>query len=194
MVLIDKKRIFISIIVLIMALGLYGCSENNAVKVPDDVYKFRQEFTFDNIKSARIELANSGIVLYKYVFDLKDIKQSKKLKDIVKHLGSDKYQGYAEEKIKRKGGSPDQLIIELSDGTTVQIKDAVGEKFSYSSNFSMQMQQFDIPNEVTVSVSADIINNGSANSGSANTGVKPFRLESSEIRKLIDGGYKDVFK
>lgn len=114
-----------------------------------------------------------------YVFDLNNTGHTKKLKEIIKHLNSDKYQGYAEEKILRKGGDPTLLIMEFKDGTTIKIKAAVGEKFTTLADKSLQMEQYDIPNEITIS---------------ANSEIKPFRLKSTEIRKLIDSGYKKLFK
>ena len=46
------------------------------------------------------------------------------------------------------------------------------------SNGSTEISQFDIPNEVTVSI---------------NSNTKPFRILSPEIRELIDSGYKNIF-
>ena len=147
--------------------------------MPDDVKELRQSLKFDNITSARIVLAHAGIsILPDYVFDLNNTRHTKKLKEIIKHLKLDKYRGYAEEKILRKGGDPTFLIIEFEDGTTINIKAAAGEKFTTLADKTLQMEQYDIPKEITITVNSEI---------------EPFRLESNEIRKLIDGGYKKFF-
>jgi hypothetical protein len=138
-----------------------------------------KELKFENIKSARIELARfGGSPIKSYTFDFGNTDQMKTLKDVIDQLNSAKVQGYADEKVTRKGGSPTFLILELKDGSVIQIKSAVGGKVTKLSNGSTLISQFDIPNEITISMELNI---------------KPFRVFSPEIRKLIDGGYKDIF-
>lgn len=70
------------------------------------------------------------------------------------------------------------LILELKDGSVIQVKSAVGGKVTKLSDGSTETSQFDIPNEVTIST---------------NSNIKPFRILSPEIRKLSDSDYKDIF-
>jgi hypothetical protein len=101
------------------------------------------------------------------------------LKDVINYLNSAKLQGNADEKITYKGGSPTYLILELKDGSIINIKSAVTDKVSTLPDGSTERAKLDIPNEVTINIDSN---------------ENPIRILSPEIRKLIDSGYKDIFK
>jgi hypothetical protein len=152
-----------------------GCSKSVSTKLPNNI----KELKFENVKSARIELAAVGANTTKnFTFDFNNSDQTKALKDIISQLNSAKVQGYAEEKVTNKGSSPTLLILELKDGSVIKVKSAVGGKVTKFSDGSTETSQFDIPNEVTIST---------------NSNIKPFRMLSPEIRELSDSGYKDIF-
>lgn len=135
---------------------------------------------FENIKSARIELTGmGGGPIKNYVFDANNPDQIKIIRDVISSLNSGKVQGSADEKITNKGGSPPFLILEPKDGSVIRIKAAVGGKVTKFADGSTERSQFDIPNQITIS---------------RNSNEKPIRILSPEIRKLIDGGYKNTFK
>jgi hypothetical protein len=166
----------------IMTLGLIfcivfmtGCSKRISTK---PITNKITELKFENIKSARIELASTGGNSSKsYTFDFDNSDHTKILKDVIQYLNSAKIQGNADEKVTNKGGSPTYLILELKDGSDIRIKSAVGGKVTKLSNGSIETSQFDIPNEVTIS---------------KNSNEEPYRIQSPEIRELIDNGYKNL--
>lgn len=153
-----------------------GCSKGISPKSTNTIKTLK----FEDIKSAKIELERTGASSIKnYIFDLNDSEQTKTIKDIISYLNSDKVQGNADEKVTNKGSSPMLLILELKDGSIIQIKSAVGSKVTKLSDSSTEISQFDIPNEVTIST---------------NPNENPIRILSPELKKLIDSGYKDIFK
>ena len=171
-----NKFFSIMIVSLIFCITfMTGCSKSVSTKLPNNI----KELKFENVKSARIELATVGASTTKnFTFDFNNSDQTKTLKDIISQLNSGEVQGYAEEKVTNKGSSPTLLILELKDGSVIQVKSTVGGKVTKLSDGSTETSQFDIPNEVTIST---------------NSNIKPFRILSPEIRKLSDSGYKDIF-
>ncbi|MFL0248278.1 hypothetical protein [Candidatus Clostridium stratigraminis] len=172
-----NKLIKILVVNLILAIVfMAGCSRGILAKLPNTI----KTLEFDNIKSARIELARTGSSpIKKYSFDFNSPSQIKILKDVISQLNSAKFQGNADEKVVNKGGSPTFLVLELKDGSIIQIKSAVEGKVTKLSDGSTEISQFDIPNEVTISI---------------NSNIESFRVLSPEIKELIDSGYKDIFK
>jgi len=162
----------------IMTLGLIfcivfitGCSKKVSTTI--------NELKFENIKSARIELASGGVSPIKnYTFDFNNSDHAKVLKDVINYLNSAKIQGNADEKVNQKGGSPTYLIVVLKDGSVIYIKSAVEDKVTKYPDGSTEIAKLDIPNEITINT---------------NSNGKPIRILSPEIRKLIDSGYKDFF-
>ncbi len=152
-----------------------GCSKDISTE-PINIKALR----FEDIKSARIELASAGMLAGEIcIFDFNNSNHTKVIEDVIRYLSSGKVQGNADEKVIRKGGSPTFLILELKDGSFIQIKSAVGGKVIKLSDGSSEIAQFDIPNEVTIRT---------------NSNEKPIRILSPEIKKLIVSEYKDIFK
>jgi len=162
---------------LILCIALItGCSKGTSTKSTNTIKSLK----FEDIKSVKLELRTTGEdTNQNYIFDFNNSEQTKIVKDIVSYLNSGKVQGDADEKVTNKGNSPTLLILELKDGSIIQIKSAVGGKVSNLSNGSTEISQFNIPNEVTIS---------------KNSNEKPFRILSPELRNLIDSGYKNIFK
>lgn len=168
-------RLITFLLILCIAL-ITGCSKGTSRKSTNTINSLK----FEDIKSVKLELGTTGGNPSKnYTFDFNDSEQTKIVKDIVSYLNSGKVQGDAEERVTNKGNSPTLLILEFKDGSTIQIKSAVGSEVKKLSNGSTEISQFNIPNEVTIS---------------KNSNEKPFRILSTELRNLIDSGYKDIFK
>ncbi|MDP4146053.1 MAG: hypothetical protein Q8936_16445 [Bacillota bacterium] len=150
-------------------LFMTGCSKEISAKTI-------KTLKFENIKAARIELARTGGSPTKnYTFDFNNPDHVKLLKDIVNSLNTGKVQGEADERISNKGSSPTVLILELKNGSIIQIKAAVENKTTKLSHGSTEVSQIDIPGEIIIST---------------NTNEKPIRMLSPEIRKLIDNKVK----
>lgn len=171
------KLIRITTLGLIFCIVLItGCSKSLSTTI--------NELKFENIKSARIELAGSVLhgatsPIKTYTFDFNNSKQTKIIEDVIKYLNSAKVQGNADETVTNKGGwSPTLLILQNKDGSIIQIESAVHEKITKFPDGSTEYAGLDIPNEVTISI---------------NSNKKPIRIISPEIRKLIESGYKDIF-
>ncbi|WP_297417994.1 hypothetical protein [Clostridium sp.] len=171
-----NKFFSIMIVILILLItSVTGCYKSVSIKLPNNI----KELKFENVKSARIELSKVGANTTKnLIFDFNNSDKTEKLKDIISQLNSAKVQGDVEENVTNKGSSPTLLILELKDGSVIQVKPAVGGKVTKLSDGSTETSQFDIPNEVTITT---------------NSNIRPFRILSPEIRKLIDSGYKDIF-
>jgi len=174
-----NKIIRIMTLVLIFGiLFITGCSKSVSTTI--------NELKFENIKSARIELARGGAIpnpaspIKTYTFDFNNSNHTKVLKDVINYLNSAKIQGNADEKITDKGGSPTLLILGLKDGSVINIKSAVGDKVTNLPDGSTETAKNLIPNEVTINI--------------INSNEKSIRILSPEIKKLIDSGYKDIFK
>jgi hypothetical protein len=152
-----------------------GCSKSGSTKLTNTI----NELNFENIKSAKIELATAGALPIKtYTFDFNNPHHSKMIKDVINYLNSAKIQGNADEKITYKSSLPTFLILALKDVSVIKIKSAVRDKVTNLPDGSTERAKLDIPNEVTIII---------------NSNEKPIRILSPEIRKLLDGGYKDVF-
>lgn len=152
-----------------------GCSKSVSTEPTNKI----TELKFEDIQSARIELARTGGNPSKnYTFDFNNSDHTKILNDVIKYLNSAKIQENADEKVTNKGGSAIYLILELKDGSDIEIKSAVGGKVTKFSNSSTETSQFDIPSEVTINT---------------NSNETSFRILSPEIRELIDNGYKNIF-
>jgi len=152
-----------------------GCSKSGSTKLINTI----NELKFEDIKSTKIVLARTGASPIKnYTFDFNNADHTKVLKDVINYLNSAKIQGNADEKITYKGGSPTYLILTLKDGSVINIKSAVKDKVTTLLDGSTEIAKLDIPNEVTINI---------------NSNENPIRILSSEIRKLIDSGYKDIF-
>ena len=160
-----------TLVLIFCIVFITGCSKSVSTTI--------NELKFENIKSVKIELARGGASPIKnYTFDFNNPHHTKVLKDVINYLNSAKIQGNADEKITDKGGSPTLLILELKDGSVINIKSAVGDKVTNLPDGSTETAKLDIPNEVTINI---------------NYNEKAIRILSPEIRKLIDSGYKDIF-
>ena len=147
-----------------------GISLTNTIKV----------LKSEDIKSAKIELSSAGGMTAKtYTFDFNNSKQTKILEDVIKYLNLGKVQGYSDEKVTNKGGSPTLLILVLKDGSVINIQSAVRDKVTKFPDGSTEIAKLPIPSEVTINI--------------INSNEKPIRILSPEIKKLIDSGYKNIF-
>lgn len=170
-----NKIIRITTVVLIFSIVfIAGCSKSVSTTI--------NELKFENIKSARIELAGSILPgaspIKTYTFDFNNSKQTKIIENVIKYLNSAKNQGNADEIVTNKGGgSPTLLILINKDGSIIQISDSLKSKITKISNTLTERTVVDIPNEVTINV-----NHG-----------KAINIVSPEIRRLIDSGYKCIF-
>lgn len=160
-----------------------GCSKSVSTESNNEISKPTTEIPelkFEDIQlqSARIELAHTGGNASKiYTFDFNNSDHAKILTNVIKCLNSSKIQGNSDEEVNIKGGSPTCLILELKDGSIIQIKAAVGFKVTKFPDGSSKTEQFNIPNEVTIS---------------KNINEETYIIQSPEIRELIDNGYKNL--
>lgn len=162
----------------LIVCGLFVCSifivgwSSNISKKSVSIVK---SIKFNQIKSVEVDFGGKGNETKYYNYNLKNSKEAKEIKDIIKYLHSGRIQGYADEKVTQKGSSPAYLFIELKNKAIISIKKAVGGKVQKFQNGGMMITQFNIPNEVTISVMPD---------------EKPFRILSSELRKKLDNIFK----
>jgi len=177
---------FMTIALILCIVFITGCSKG--ARAPELTGAISPKLTntikalkFEDIKYVRIQEATAGATPSKYyTFDFNNPKHTKVIKDVIYYLNSAKIQGNNyKELVGNKGGSPTFLILVLKDGSVIQITDAVRQTTIKGSTGATTTTTYDIPNEVTITI---------------NSNDKPFRILSSELRKLIDSGYKDIFK
>lgn len=134
--------------------------------------KTTRTLKFNSIKSAQVYLGGIGESRINYRnLNLNNSKEAKDIKDILKYLRIGKLQGYSDEKVISKGGSPAYLNLKLKNGSIIQIETAKGGKITKLNNGVTAVYQFNIPNEVKIST---------------NLSEPSFRLSSVKLRKLID--------
>lgn len=168
-----NKPIKIAVLGLATAIVfIFGCYTALSPKLPSSISKIK----FENIKSARIETEMPAEI---YKFDFSNTEQTNALKKVISSLNSANVKGYENEKVANKGGSTAILILELQNGSVIQITPAFDDKIKKLSDGSAEISKCPVPNESSLRT---------------NSSSKPLRILSPEINKLIDGGYKDIFK
>ena len=164
----NKYYRLLTVCLIFCIVFLSGCSNGGPAKRTNSI----GQLNYEEVKSARIELGRvGGDSIKNYTFDLNNSEHAKIIKDIVNYLNQGKVQGNADEKISNKGSSPTILFLEFNNGSVIQIKSAVGARITKLNNGSTEIAQFDIPNEITISV---------------NNNEKPFRMLSPEIKKTLE--------
>lgn len=176
---------FITIVLILCIVFVTGCSKGPQeliVTVSPKLTNTIKTLKFKDIKYAKIQLGTAGANPIKYyVFDFNNPVHTKVIKDVVHYLNSDKIQGNAYKQIVNyKGGSPQYLILVLKDESVIEIKYAIHDTVKKNLDGSTETAKNPIPNEVTINI--------------INSNEKSIRILSPEIKKIIDSGYKDIFK
>ena len=169
---------FMTIGLILCIVFVTGCSKGISPKLTNTIKALK----FEDIKSAKIESGSAGaITLRNYTFDLNNSEHTKVIKDVIHYLNSAKIQGNEYKQIiANKGSELPYLILTLKDGSVIDIEYAIHDTVKKNSDGSTERAKNLIQNEVTINI--------------RNSNEKSIRILSPEIKKLIDSGYKDIFK
>ena len=185
----NKVFRFMTITLILCIVFITGCSKGTPAPeligaVSPKLTNTIKTLKLEDIKYLRIQEATGVATSIKYyTFDFNNPNHTKVIKDVVYYLNSAKIQGNDYEELAgNKGGSPTFLILALKDGSVIQITDALRQTAIKGSTGARTITTYDIPNEVTITAIT------------TNSNYKSFRILSKELRKLIDNGYKDIFR
>jgi hypothetical protein len=166
-----RRAILIISFVLIVSITLLSVT----------IYKEKNKFTvpaIENISTIKIVPAKTGGGTREELsFDLSKKEHLDMVNNMLEWLGSAQTISHGKGDMIYHGGTPTYLIIELKDGTTVQIQSAVDSITTEIPNGIMVSSQ-SVAGQVTLYIS---------------NVKKPVRELSPELKDFIDNGWKGFF-